>query len=335
MSWLIAAAIILVGLFLSGFFSGAETGLYCVNRLRVQLAVQRNEPRAVRLSRLLANEQGALSATLIGTNLMNYVTTTTCAFLFAELLRLGEVDVQLYTIAVVTPVVFVFGEVVPKNLFQRYSDTLMIKAASTLSVAYSVFYALGAIPMVTGLLRLANRLTSGSAAQVGFVEPKRRVALLLQEALADQTHGEDRSEMIDRVCRLSETPVREVMIPFRKVASIAATATRKELVHVARVTGYARLPVFGPRKSRITGLVKVDDLLRDDSWKRVGERMFPALRIDPVNSVAVAINRMRAEKRELAIVTGPGDHLLGIVTLRDLLQELIGESSNGNGSGIS
>lgn len=258
---------------------------------------------------------------------MNYLTTTAVAFLFAELLQVSHVDSQLYTIALVTPVVFVFGEVVPKNLFQRHPDTLMVQAAWILSVSAHVFRSLGAIPLVAGLARLANRLATGSVTHVGFVEPKRRVALLLQEALADQTQGEDRSEMIDRVCRLSETPVRDVMIPFRRVASIAATATRRQLVDVARATGYARLPVHGTRQSRITGLVKLDELLRDQTWRQVGERLLPALAIDPHHSVASAINRMRAEKREMAIVTGPGAHLLGIVTLRDLLQELIGEQN--------
>jgi CBS domain containing-hemolysin-like protein len=327
MSWVVVAGIILAGLFMSGFFSGAETGLYCVNRLRLQIAVQQNDMRASRLSRLLADEQGALSATLIGTNLMNYLTTTAVAFLFAELLQLNHVDSQLYTIVLVTPIVFVFGEVVPKNLFQRHPDMLMLRVAWMLSASSRVFRSLGAVPLVSGLARLANRLASGSVTRAGFVEPKRRVALLLQEALVDQTHGEDRSEMIDRVCRLSETPVRDVMIPFRRVTSIAATATRRQLVRLARATGYARLPVHGARQSRITGLVKLDELLRDRDWSYVGERLVPALAIGPHDSVASAINRMRAEKREMAIVTGPGDHLLGIVTLRDLFQELIGEQN--------
>ncbi len=327
MSWAVVIAIILVGLFMSGFFSGAETGLYCVNRLRLQLAVQQNDARASRLSRLLADEQGALSATLIGTNLMNYITTTAVAFLFATMMQLSDVDSQLYTIILVTPIVFVFGEVVPKNLFQRYPDNLMIRASWGLSATFNLFRILGAVPLVKGLAKLANRLTGGSVAHRGFVEPKRRVALLLQEALADQSQGEDRSEMIDRVCQLSETPVREVMIPFRRVTTIAATATRQQLIRVARATGYARIPVYGSRKTRITGLVKLDELLRDRAWRRVGERLTPALAISPHSSVAMAINQMRAEKRELAIVTGPGNHLLGIVTLRDLLQELIGEQN--------
>ncbi len=327
MSWVVVIGLIVAALFMSGFFSGSETGLYCVNRLRLQLAVQQNDVRAARLSRLLADEQGALSATLIGTNLMNYITTTAVAFLFTKLMQLSEIDSQLYTIVLVTPIVFVFGEVVPKNLFQRHPDDLMVKASLTLSATFRIFRALGAIQLFKVLTKLANRMTGGSVSQLGLIEPKRRVALLLQEALADHSQGDDRSEMIDRVCQLSETPVRDVMIPFRSVTSIAATATRQQLIRIARATGYARIPVYGARKTRITGLVKLDELLRDRLWDRVGERLTPALSIRPHNSVAVAINRMRAEKRELAIVTGSGDHLLGIVTLRDLLQELIGEQN--------
>ena len=79
MSWVMVSLLIILGLALSAFFSGAETGLYCVNRLRLHLRVQRRDPRALRIAEILQDPQGALSVTLVGTNLMNYVTTAAVA----------------------------------------------------------------------------------------------------------------------------------------------------------------------------------------------------------------------------------------------------------------
>jgi len=84
MTWLLVIVLVIGGLALSAFFSGAETGLYCVNRLRLHLGAQLQDPRAVRLAGTLDDEHGALSVTLVGTNMANYVLTSAAAYLLAE-----------------------------------------------------------------------------------------------------------------------------------------------------------------------------------------------------------------------------------------------------------
>lgn len=325
MSWIVVGLVILVGLLLSGFFSGAETGLYRVNRLRLQLAVQGGDARAARVAGVVGDEQGALCVTLVGTNLMNYVTTTAVAYLLADMLRFAETDAQLYTVVMLTPVIFVFGEVVPKNLFQLYADTLLARFSWLFAASNRLLRVIGIVWVLRQLTGLVNRAVGTRSASDRIIEPKWRVALLLQEELAGRRLGEDRSELIDRVCRLSETPLRAVMLPLSRVTSISATADRRELIGVAWATGYARLPVHGKRRFRIEGIVKIDDLLRSDDWETVGERLAPALHLRPVDTVATAIAGMRAARREMAIVTDHGGNLSGIVTLRDLLEEVVGD----------
>ena len=157
MSWVLVGGAVLAGLLGAAFFCGCETGLYCVNRLRVQLGVQEHDPRLLRLSSLLEDEQGALSVTLIGTNLMEYVATTAVAFLFAELLSMSGADTELYTVLLVTPVVFVFCEVVPKNLFQLHADGLMAQGSWLLTLADRVFRATGVVWLLTKLSGAARR----------------------------------------------------------------------------------------------------------------------------------------------------------------------------------
>jgi CBS domain containing-hemolysin-like protein len=249
------------------------------------------------------------------------------AYLFSELMRLSEFDAQLYTITLVAPLVFVFGEVVPKILFQRAADRLMLRTIWILSPVSSVLRRTGAIWLLAKFVGGVNRLFRARASSGrALVAPKRRVAALLQEALAGEKHGEWQSDVIDRVVQLSETALREVMIPLRAVTSISESADRSDLIRLARETGYARLPVVGPRRNQVIGMVKIDTLLRDFNWKTVAESVEPVLTLSPTETVLEAITRLRNQRREAAIVTDRGGRMVGMITLRDLLQEIVGEA---------
>ena len=329
MMWVLVGGAVLVGLLGAAFFCGCETGLYCVNRLRVQLGVQQRDPKLLRLSSLLENEQEALSVTLVGTNLMHYVTTTAVAYLFAELLQWSGADTELYTVLLVTPVVFVFAEVVPKNLFQLHADRMMPQGSWLLTLADRVFRATGIVWMLTTLTRAATRFFGPAASLRTATAPKRQMTMLLREALVGQAHGEHQSELIDRVVRLSETPVRLVMVPQQRVMGVSATADRGELVRFARQTGYSRCPVYGKRRSQIIGVIKVDELLRSDGWRTVGERLGPVTTLRPQETVASAIAHMKLGGGEFGVVCDQTGQMVGVVTLRDLLEEVVGEFGRG------
>ena len=261
MSWFLAAVLIVGGVLLSGFFSGAETGLYCINRLRLQVRVNQRDPRALRLAGVLADEQGALFVTLVGTNLMNYITTTTAAYLFARMLHFSEGGTELYTVLCVTPLLFVFGEVVPKNLFQLHADTLMMHSNRLLVVANRVFRLTGIVWFLKRFVALLSRLAGGQQAYPPLSplgngglqevsEPKRRIAMLLREGLAETAHAAGQPEppagleMIDRICMLSEMPLHAVMVPRNHVVTIVETGKRSDLLRIARAFAYRRVPVL-------------------------------------------------------------------------------------------
>ena len=347
MTWIIVGSVIVTGLFLSAFFSGTETGLYRVNRLRLHLGVKQRDPQALRLASVLDDEQGALSVTLVGTNMANYVTTSAVAFLFAELLSFGEANTELYTVAILTPIVFVFGEVVPKNLFRLHADTLLARGSRLLLVADRLLRITGVVPGLTRLAGAFNRLAGGPPQGGGALLPKRRVAMLLQEALTSRdlqaarsaaraeahgSMGEDQSDLIDRVCRLSETPLTAVMVPRNRVTVIAADTDRRGLMRIARRTGHACLPVYESDRRHIIGVAKVDELLSaaggpEAEWRTVRD-YAPAVRsamtLSPHETVAAAITQLQRAGRSMAIVTDRGGQMLGVVTLKDLLDEVVG-----------
>jgi len=307
----------------SGFFSGSETGLYCVNRLRLRLRADRGEAAAVRLQRLLDDEPSALGVILVGTNVANYLTTVCMALLLSARPGLSDREVEIYTTLLVTPVVFVWGEVVPKNLFQRAADRLLYTSGLGLSLAGKLF-----APLVWGIRILADRMVTalGSAeAEQGARDHRWRMAGLLRDALADRDRAGRHGEFVDRALLLSETAVTAAMVPMSEVVTISARADRAAFLEVARSTTHSRLVVVRGDRPRVQGVVDVQTLLADDTWQRIEDRTEDVVHLRPRESIASAIVRVHRSARAMALVSSPGGAVLGVVTLKDLLEEVVGE----------
>ena len=313
---------ILLAVALSGFFSGSETGLYCMNRLRLRLDVDQGSLPAARLDRLVGDEQSALSTLLVGTNLSNYLATVFVAYLLTQSAGLEPGVSEIYTTMIVTPVVFVFGEVVPKNLFQRNADRLM-RLGSRL---FGLFAILLRLPVM--VLNLVSRPILALVCPAGFTrsgDPRRRIALLLQDAIAAEDSPDEHAEFVDRVLLLSSVTLHQVMVPRNRVLAMRADADRAEGLSLIRKHPYSRFPVFDSNPRRIVGYVQADTLLADEQWVHVREHLRRVISIPAHDSVASAIVRLQAARETMAIVVDRGGYLLGLVTLKDLLEELIGE----------
>ncbi|MBU0718571.1 MAG: DUF21 domain-containing protein [Planctomycetes bacterium] len=325
MDWVLVLMLLAASLFFSAFFSGAETGLYCVDRVRVHVGAQERRRRAMRLASVLDDEQGALASALVGTNVANYVATASVAYLFAELLGLGAVDSEVYTVVLVTPLLLVLGEVVPKSLFQRHPDRLMMLSSGLLALANRLLRIIGVVWLLKGVAAVVHRAVGLTPARDRETVPRRRIAALLREALAGAPLADDHSELVERVFQLSETPLHRVMVPRNRITSIPAHAGRREVFRAARRTRHARLPVYETNPRHIIGIVRVDELLRSEDWSTVKDCLHPPLTLSPHETVASATARMQAEQRKIAIVTDRSGQMLGLVTLQDLVEEVVGE----------
>jgi CBS domain containing-hemolysin-like protein len=151
----------------------------------------------------------------------------------------------------------------------------------------------------------------------------RRREVVVSTARRAQAIGPEQTELVDRVLQLAEMPVHCVMVPAGRAISIAATARRGELLRVARATPHARLLVYGAHRRQILGVVQVDDLMSSHDWQTVGERIEPAVTLTHDQTVVSAIAALQGTGREMGIVTQRGGGMLGIVTLRGLLQLVV------------
>lgn len=312
----------LLAIVASGFYSGSETGLYCLNRLSLRVDADRGDAAAQRLRRVVRSEQRALSTVLVGTNVSNYLATMFVAMLLGSVWGIAGGASELYTTAIVTPVIFVFGEVVPKILYQRHADQWMRSGSQVLAGSHWLFR--WPVAVLNRIAKPVLKLVD----PVGIAEtsdPRRRMALLLQDALARDEDAGEQLAFVDRVLGLSSVALHQVMAPRNRVVSMRADADRKYLLSLVRKHPHSRFPVYEDHPRRVIGYVPVHNLLADTDWTCVGERVRRLETLEAHESVASAIVRLQAARENIAAVVDRQGLLVGLVTLKDLLEELTGE----------
>ena len=326
MMWAMAIGCVLVGLSLSAFFSGAETGLYCINRTRLHLGAKSGNAKAIRLETMLQDEPGTLTITLVGTNLMNYLTTMAVAFVLAELVGMSGAQTEVYTVLALTPIVFVFGEVVPKNLFQQHADLFMMRGGNLLWWTGRILRLTGIVWLLTRLAAVTARIVAGSDLRPGSeLAPRRRMTTLLQEAVADRQLGADQSALIERVLQLSEIPILSAMSPRNRVQSVSVATDARAFNRMARRTQHTKIPVFDNHPLHITGIIDIDTALREAKFDNLTDLVETVMTISPHETVASAITKMRQAGQSMAVVTDRSGRMLGLVTANGLLEEVVAE----------
>lgn len=312
----------LLGVGLSAFFSGSETGLYCVDRLRVRVEAQRGDRRAAGIARLIDDHRAMLATLLVGNNIANYLTTALVAHALVAAAGASASASELYTTAIVTPVLFVFGEVVPKTMYQRHANRFMrVTAPFLLAVRLLLRLPVALINLLTQpVIRWVD-----PAGLSEVPDARSRVLVLLQDALATADTTGDHRAFVDRVLGLSQVAVHQVMVPRNRVIGLRVDATRRELEALARRHPHSRVLVYERSLRRVLGFVAVHELLAERDWTQVGERMQRVTELAAHDSVATALVHLQRERQAIAAVVDRGGLLLGLVTRKDLLEELTGE----------
>lgn len=321
--------VIAAGIVASGFYSGCETGLYCLNRIRMQIAARQGRRPAILLSRMLRDREGIISTTLAGTNLSNYLATV-CMVSILTAMHMDEARAELVTALALTPVLFVLAEVTPKNLFRREADTLMYRLARPLWASDRLFRATGVIALFKGLARLAARCVGiEKRASLLSLEPRQQIAAMLREGVGAGVLTDVQSAMVDRIMRLSGVPARSAMIKRNDVEAVSVDISREAFVEQVRRHDYTRMPVLdGP--DRVVGVVCVFDVLAEDMPEGqpagpITAFLSPPVYIKADQSIMSALTTMQQHGVPMAVVTDVQRRFLGIVTVKDLVEEIVGE----------
>lgn len=328
---LILILVFVFSVVLAGLFAGAETGMYQMSRLRLRLGIERKKLSFVMLGKVLRDSSGLLISMLVGTNLAQYIATSTATYIL--LIHFNSAHTTaFFTTLLITPVLFVFSELLPKNIFFYRADSAMPPVAGVLLIFHKLFIYCGIVPMLKGVSSFFARVVG----KAGL--PKVSVSSLRSshfEAVFHETREEGllstvQSDIIKRLTNISHISIKTVMTPISKVESISFDSDRGALLDILRKSSSTRLPVWKDAITNITGFVNIYQCLTaSEQFCDLSEFIKPIRMVSADTSVIEAINLMQAENQKIVLVTRASHSVkqkpLGIVTMKDLAEELLGE----------
>ncbi|HUU10842.1 MAG TPA: CNNM domain-containing protein [Phycisphaerae bacterium] len=319
----------LVGIAVAALANGMETGLYRLNRIRLRLRVGQNDPRARMLLTLVRDLRGVIIVCLIGYNGGVYlatmmITTLVAASGWAD----TPIGVEVLATAILTPIFFVFTDVTPKSIFALEADRWAYPMARPMRWAYQVLRGIGLVPALKGVSELVLRVSTKRGGQAANpFTPRQRLRAVIRESAAEGVISGYQDKLVERVLGLRERPIQEVMIPLRSVAAVPSNISHQRLSTELRRHSFSRLPVYENHRDRVVGIIRINDVLAGPSESLdLGRIMSRDLvRMSPETTVSAAMFRMRKDRAAMAIVEDARGRALGIITIKDLVEEIVGE----------
>lgn len=318
--WRLFALLILLGV--SGFFSGSETALLSLDKLRVRFLLQKNHPGADKLSALLDNPERLLSGILIGNNLVNIAASVIATGLFVS--WFGDQGEWL-TVAILTPVLLIFSEVCPKTYAAYYPEKMSFRVLAP--IRFVIWFLSPVIVVVSSVSRVITKLLRKKDAESLSVSEDEIKAMIDVGEESGVVAAEQR-RMLHGIFDLSETRVRDVMIPRTEVVGIDISANFEEVLGIVREARHSRFPVYSESLDKVVGVVHSKDIL---DFIGCTERFsLRDLCRDPYyvpesKRIAVLLQSFRKKKEHLALVVDEYGGVEGIVTLEDVVEEIVGE----------
>lgn len=307
----------------SGFFSGSETALIGISRERVHQLAEVDQ-RGKRLERLVSEPDRMLSTLLVANNAVNVLSASIATILFVSLI--GETWGPWVATAVMTSALLVFGEITPKTLAARYPEQFSLKVAPTIWNLSIVLAPIASFfsAITRGLLRLARVNIDGDDAAV--TEDDIRALAALGERGGQIEEAE--REIIDALFHLADRSVRDVMTPRLDIVALGVPLRPSDIRTAVAETGHSRFLVIANDLDDLLGIVHVKDLLQhsgDDDGADLSSLIRTPTYIPETMSVLDTLDEMRSKRYAMAVVVDEHGGVEGIVTVKDLVSELVGE----------
>jgi len=317
------ATLMLMGFVGSALFSGMETGAYRLNRVRLYVQSSQGRSAARSLERVVSKPSSLIGTLLIGNNLCNYAGTAGLSVILAAM-DLPVWEAVLINTVLVTLILFVFGETLPKDLFAAHADRLMYPLAKLLIALRTLFMWTGLLPVVVALSALAIRLVG--KAEGGALTPRKRVAQMVDEGAGVGLISSEQTAIAQRALALYSRRILAECTPWAQVVTVRDDAGHDALRRLARRTPRSSLPVVDAR-GRVVGVVDVIDALLVNPNKPAPVRaaMDKPVTLTGTTTVRQALSRLQQDHIGLAIVTQEGGRPAGVVTVKDLVEPITGE----------
>jgi CBS domain containing-hemolysin-like protein len=323
--------VVILTVLLSAIYSGLETGVYRLSRLRLRLGAEKGQLRYVWLRRTMQEGSGPLLSLLVANNLANYAATSSTTYLFMSLVS-SQRAAELLATSVTAPLLFVLAESLPKNIFLYRADVLTAFFAPLLFLTHRVLSWCGIVPLLRLLSQAFARLIGSPVTSPVAMSSaqKHQIRAILRDTHEEGLLSPVQTEIIDRIINVPSLRLKAVMVPFAEVHSVSVRSDRTALLNVLKRHGWTRLLVWKDAPTNVVGFINIYDVLgQDQEFDSLESFVRPVRQLDANTPVIDAIDVMRREELKIVLVMRPrrGSHdsPAGIVTMKDLVEELLGE----------
>lgn len=314
---LILALIVLVAL--SAFFSATETAYMSLNRVRIKNMATDGDRRARRVMKLLDSYDRLLATVLIGNNIVNISSASIATVLFVSFFKNNGATVST---VVMTVVVLIFGEITPKSLAKEAADSFALKVSGPVTVLNTLFFPLSflLIHLKSAVSRLIRVEKSG-----GITEDE--LLTLVDEAEQDGGIDSGEKELFHNVIEFTDLDAGDILTPRIDVVAIDIEETPAALQKLFEETGFSRIPVYRETIDNIVGVVNEKDFHRHlrGTENTIESILQPALFIPPSVKISELLKQLQQKKVHIAVVVDEFGGTEGIVTIEDIVEELVGE----------
>jgi putative hemolysin len=323
MELLFIGLLMLALLLLKGFFSGSEIALVNADKFKLHHKANQGNRGAKLVLKLFNTPDVLLGTTLAGTNIATVALTTIGTMLMIK--YFGPAG-DLYAILLFTPLFLIFGEVVPKSVYQQKSDQIAPIVVFPLRFFSVLFYPI--VFVFSRVARLGARLVGGASTEQSVFITREQMRIVVEMAERGSNVDVFDRARIKRAIRFADTTVGEAMIPVADMTEISRNRQTKDAVRLVRRRGYNRLPVYSRNSSNIVGVVTLStwDLMDLDLMNRPLEEFIkPAYYVSSRQTIDELLPVLRDREDHMAIVVDEFGSAVGMITMEDILEEVVGE----------
>ena len=304
---------------LSAYFSATETAFTSVNRIRMKNKAASGDPRAKLVIALIEDFDKLLSTILVGNNLVNIAMTAIATLLFIDLC--GHYGAPVATV-VITIVVLVFGEISPKSIAKEIPEKFSMASAPVIKTLIVL------LKPLTWFFGLFRKLV----ARLFHVDSERSITedeliTMIEEAETEGTFDNEQSELITNAIEFYELEAFDALTPRVDIVAIEENASKSEISALFKETGFSRLPVYQENLDHIIGVLNQKDFHNSlaKSKRKVAEFIKPVVFVSGSLKISFLLKRMQKIKTHIAVVIDEYGGTEGIITMEDIIEELVGE----------
>lgn len=323
MEWIAELLIIIFFLLLKAFFSGSEIAMVNSDKLKLRHKAKIGDRGAGMVLKLFKKPDVILGTTLVGTNLATVIISTLGALICIDLFGASG---DLISILALTPILLILGEVVPKSVFQQNADNIVTRIIYGLRIFSYLFYPL--IFIFSRVARFVTRIVGGGAQPQNMFITREELRVLLDVTETAASPSTIDRKRIRRIIRFADTTVGEAMIPLADVVGFNEIRDIEEAVRRVMKHGYNRLPVYSGNITNVKGVLTLNtwDLMQTDVLDHpVSDYVSHALYLSPKQTLDRALPQLQARKDHMAIVVDEFGSAVGILTMEDVFEEVVGE----------